>query len=143
MRVFCATPVDIRERWADFAPLLARLRPEWTVAHLREQMLKGRLQLWGIRAPNMIHSITLTRIDVIDGKRLARIIATRTESHLAPETHAALLQTIGQWACERGCAAVQLIGRQKGLRRWLRRAEFVAAQWPLPPLPPPAARAAR
>ena len=133
MRLFSATPQQIRADWAHFGPHLERFARECgesTPEQLLEALDSSHLQAWGLQDHEAVRAVVLTQIDATAWGSVCVIRVAVGGARIPMQER--LLDEIGKWARQQGCRSVRFHGRRGWLRRFRRFKEVaVVGEWDL------------
>lgn len=127
MRAFSLDKPELIDTcWADFAVLLQRFEmicQDLTADQIVLAVKQSRMQFFGLQDDIRVHGFVVTEIHNTAKGPVCVLVGACGE---APEPDKReLLTRIEEWARERGCVAMRIIGR-KGWLRWDRRFHEVA-----------------
>jgi hypothetical protein len=107
--VFTIQPDQIDAQWDHVAPFLEFGSLEWTPEHIRNELIAGRAQLWGLADCSGVHGVVITSIQTVPHTWGLIWIASGKGLHEGIEM---LLEHIEPWLWAKGCHFIRVYGRK-------------------------------
>lgn len=123
MRMFCLSPTDVTTEtiWSDMEPLLSRFAAatgEASPDQIRNGVAQEMLQLWGLQDAERVRAVTITELSDTPRGLLCTIRIAASDDSVPPPIQERMLDTIANWAREKGCVALRIVGRKGWLKRF-------------------------
>jgi hypothetical protein len=133
--MFCLSAQEVASNiiWQDIAELFerfARCTGETSPEQIRRGAIDSMLQIWGLQDAETVHQVAVTEIieTAIDKVCVIRIVCGEAPKGLQSR----VLDEIGHWAKDIGCARVRFVGRKGWFRRYPRfRPTAAVGEWVL------------
>ena len=137
MRMFCLSATDVTTEtiWSDMEPLLSRFaakRGETSPDQIRTGVAQEMLQLWGLQDSERVRGVVVTELSDTPRGLLCTLRIAASDDSVPRPLQERLLDSIAEWAREKGCVAMRIVGRKGWLRRFPRfRQTAVVMEWVL------------
>ena len=125
MRMFCLSSTDVSTEtiWGDVKELFARFSRatgETSPEQVRRGAIEETLQIWGLQDAERVRGVVVTELSDTPRGLLCTIRIAASDDSVPIPIQERLLDAVADWAREKGCIALRIVGRKGWLRRFPR-----------------------